>query len=53
MAVIASMLKSQEQEHALPLMAELCKMGHSYDLIKTDDLMRPLMKYFNRLCQAL
>lgn len=34
-------------------MAQLCKDGNSYDMIKCDDLMRPLMKYFNKLCQAL
>ena len=53
MILLSRMLKSQEQEAALPLMAQLCKDGNSYDMIKCDDLMRPLMKYFNKLCQAL
>lgn len=53
MTVLSRMLKSQEQAEALPLLAQLCKDGNSYDLIKCDDLMRPLMKYFNKLCQTL
>lgn len=53
MTVTASLLKSEEQYCTLPLMGQMCKGGYGYDMIKNDDLMRPLMKYFNRLCQRL
>lgn len=53
MAVTSSMIKTDEEYNALPLMGQMCKSGYSYDMIKNDDLMRPLMKYFNKLCHRL
>lgn len=54
MAVTSTLLKSSDEQYsALPLMGQMCKNGYGYDMIKNDDLMRPLMKFFNKLSQMI